>query len=278
MKSVKTLVNDIYDLFRPNAKHKFTGDSIAQFAEGLAKRISSKLEEERGTPGLRLSNLGTPCERKLWYSINKPQWAEALAPAARIKFLFGDILEELLLWLAREAGHKVEREQEEVECAGVKGHIDAVVDGGLVDCKSASTYSFNKFHDHDLPNNDAFGYLTQLDSYLSSTPNLEVTDEASFLVIDKTLGHITLDTYPKTGTDYEGVVEAKRKMLAYPLPPARGFHDEADGKSGNRKLGINCSYCDFKYTCWPGLRQFAYAKKPVFLTVVSREPNVEEVK
>lgn len=275
-KSVKTLVNDIYELFRGD--DKFTTAGISEFADGLTKRISAKLSEKHEARRLRLSSLGTPCDRKLWYSINRPDLAGALPPYVRIKFLFGDILEELLLWLARQAGHKVEREQEEVKLNGVVGHIDAVVDGSLVDCKSASSYSFTKFKEHTLHDNDSFGYLTQLDSYLHSTPELPLGDEAHFLVIDKTLGHICLDTHPKTDTDYGRLIEDKKQMLGFPVPPERGFKDEPMGSSGNRKLGVNCGYCDFNRTCWPSLRVFNYARGPVHLTVVKKEPDVPEIK
>lgn len=274
-KSIKTLVADIYDLF--SGPGNFTSEGVSEFADGLSKRIASKLSEERGHPTLRLSNLGTPCDRKLWYSINKPELAEPLPPKTRIKFLFGDILEEMLLWLAKQAGHTVEREQEEVDLYGVKGHIDAVIDGSLVDCKSASSYSFTKFEEGLSNGSDGFGYLTQLDSYLHATPGLEHSDEGHFLVIDKQLGTLALDSHKKSKKYYYEVVQNKKEILDFPLPPSRTFTDLPDGKSGNRKLGVECSYCPFKQTCWPGLRTFAYSRGPVSLTRVVREPDVKEI-
>jgi hypothetical protein len=208
-----------------------------------------------------------------------------IPPATRLKFLFGDILEELLLFLAKEAGHTVEREQTEIDVNGVKGHIDGIIDGRLVDCKSASTFSFQKFKDHSLPADDPFGYLDQLGCYLTGSESLDELkdkDVGSFLVVDKTLGNITLDTYPKPSKDYAQVVEQKRKMLEFPEPPERSFTDQKFQESGNRKLGVACSYCPFKFKCWPDLRVFEYAgqngsKKPVFLTTVVKEPKVLEI-
>jgi hypothetical protein len=55
--------------------------------------------------------------------------------------------------------------------------------------------------------------------------------------------------------------------------PARTFEPIPEGKSGNMKLGLNCSYCGYKTHCHPGLRTFAYARGPVFLTDVIREPK-----
>lgn len=150
-----------------------------------------------------------------------------------------------------------------------------------MDVKSASTYAFKKFESNNLPGNDSFGYLPQLGGYIeASKDDPKVTDKenGSFLVIDKTLGKIVLDTYNFPEYNYYKMVEDKKKMLRLPIPPKRGFTDVPDGKSGNRKLGVACSYCPFKFTCWNGLRVFRYSSGPVFLTQVSRLPNVEEIK
>jgi len=43
----------------------------------------------------------------------------------------------------------------------------------------------------------------------------------------------------------------------------RGFTDEEEffyrKPTGNRKLGMTCSYCSFRYTCWPDLK---YERNP----------------
>ena len=105
----------------------------------LADHIHNRVTESKKPGTLRLSNIGTECHRKLWFSIREPQAAEPLPRAARFKFLFGDILEELLLFLAEEAGHSVEGRQTTLSVNGVEGHRDAIIDGRLVDVKSAST-------------------------------------------------------------------------------------------------------------------------------------------
>lgn len=241
--------------------------------------MAGRLSDVRGRPTLRLSNIGTPCKRKLWYTINTPEAAEPLSPAARFKFLFGDILEELLLFLAKEAGHSVEGQQDELEINGIKGHRDAVVDGRIVDVKSASTYSFRKFAGNGLREDDPFGYLDQIGAYAQasgSDPLVTEKDVVSFLVVDKTLGNICLDTYPTSEVDYNKKTEEVKQIVNSPTPPDRAFDDVPDGKSGNRKLCTQCSYCDFKRECWPNLRTFIYSSGPTFLTEVAREPKVLE--
>jgi hypothetical protein len=279
-KDISTLVSDIYALLDPNYDHDFDEQNVENFGRNLAKHIRNRLAATNNQrPSLRLSNIGTKCRRKLWYSINTPEKAEPLSAAARFKFLFGDILEELLLFLGAEAGHAVEGQQDELDINGVKGHRDAIIDGRLVDCKSASTFSFKKFASNGLREEDPFGYLDQIGAYLEGSqrdPRLKDKDVASFLVVDKTLGNICLDTYPKTETDYSAKVGELRKMLAKPEPPDRQFAPVPEGKSGNQKLCTYCSYCDFKKTCYPELRTYIYSNGPTFLTKVVKEPRVLE--
>jgi hypothetical protein len=278
-KSIDTLVEDIYALFT-NDSYVPNDDNVQQFGKRLSHHVANRLSENARPPSLRLSNLGTPCNRKLWYTVNTPEESEPLPPEVRIKFLFGDILEELLLFLAQEAGHLVEGQQDEVHVGDVVGHRDAVIDGRLVDCKSASSYSFKKFQANGLREDDPFGYLVQLGAYLHGSSGESIVRErdlASFLVIDKQLGKITLDTYAKDDTDYEQMVDDKRAMLAQPEPPPRAYKAEPDGKSGNMGLGVTCSYCPFKAKCWPDMRTFLYASGPKFLTKVVNVPRVPEV-
>lgn len=277
-KTIETLVADIYNLFTDGNGWSPDQKNVEEFGQRLAHHIANRASEDKGKPTLRLSNLGTP-DRKLWYTVNTPELAEPLPPEARIKFLFGDVLEELLLFLAKEAGHTVTGTQDTIEVNGVIGHRDGVIDGHLVDCKSASSYSFKKFEAHALgtPGSDPFGYLSQLGSYHSGSSDVD-RDTASFLVIDKTLGKITLDTWPRSSIDFDKLADEKKKVIAKPTPPeTKCYPDVPEGKSGNRKLDVACSYCSFKHTCWGNLRTFYYSSGPVFLTEVSREPKVPEV-
>jgi len=278
LKSIDTLVQDIYGLFSDDQTPPFSEGSTQQFANDLSKRISERIAEARQARGLRLSNIGKPCTRQLYYGVHNHEEAEPLPPEARIKFLFGDILEEQLLWLAREAGHTVTDEQKEVTLHGVKGHIDGRIDGVLVDCKSASTYSYNRFAVGLSPFDDPFGYLGQLDAYLHAEDEGRNQETfGAFLVIDKTMGKICLDKHPKSNVNWKGRIHDLQEALSKSTPPPRRYSSEPEGKSGNEKLGVECSYCPFKRKCWPGLRVFAYSTGPRFLTKVVREPDVPEI-
>lgn len=285
-KKIDTLVEDIHKVVETRGGW----DSVVNehFKHSIGATMMGRLgpeEEPRASGTLRMSSIGQPCERKLWYQTNKDGEGEALLPSSRLKFLFGDMLEDLLLSLAKAAGHTVEGQQDTMTLKGIKGHRDAVIDGVTVDVKSASSYSYKKFKDHNLEYEDPFGYLWQLTSYVKAAeedPLVKDKKGGAFLVIDKQHGHICLDYYDLEDTGHLGKVEElydKRKESSKsPVAPPRGFKEEPEGKSGNMKLGINCSYCDFKKVCHPNLRTFLYARNPVFLTKVVKEPKVMEIK
>lgn len=278
-KIINTLVDDIYGLLGKD--NPFDIIHTDEFGRALAGIIAGRVRSD-SAPSLRMSNLGSNCDRKLWYSINHPELGEVLSPNVRVKFLFGDILEALLIFLAKQSGHVVTHEQLEVEIDGVKGHIDCLIDGHLIDVKSASSISFTKFRDGTLAGNDSFGYLTQLGSYLYSCRDLlDVYNRkhASFLVIDKQLGHICLSRHRFDTSRIPELVKSKRSIVSQKqLVPERGFRPEPDGKSGNQKLPTACGYCAFRQTCWPTARTFLYSSGPRYLTTVARLPDVPEVR
>lgn len=278
MARIDTLVDDIYGVFDGDVV--ITEEQAADFGKQVATMMTNRIQEERVHTPLRLSGIGEDCDRKLWYNANVPELAEALPPATRMKFLFGDLTELLLLFMAKITGHEVVGEQDTVDINGVKGHRDAIIDGRTVDVKSASTYGFKKFKVNGLREEDPFGYLRQVGAYrYASLQDPLLTDKAqvSFLAMDKQHGHVVLDTYPADNVNYVDLVAKQKEIVSSTQVPARGFQPVPEGKSGNMKLDVKCSYCSFKKVCHPQLRTFAYSYGPVFLTHVAREPNVPEI-
>ncbi len=275
-KDISTLVPDIYSLF--DKPIEVDDDKVKALGQEIANSVVKALGKREEAPSLRFSNIGTPCKRKLWYSCRAPQLAEKLPAHTRIKFLFGDILESVLLFLSEAAGHDVTGRQTELDIGGIKGHRDALIDGRTIDVKTASTASFRKFKSNGIREDDAFGYIDQINAYRYAADDVTDKQHVSFLAIDKQLGHLTLDTYESNNIDYDQRIGELKELVANDVPPERHYTDQEEGKSGNRKLPTPCSYCPFKQHCWPGLRTFYYSNGPVFLTKVVREPNVKEYK
>lgn len=268
--------NDIYHLLDPDNDHTVNEVNLDAFCENIKELFRTRLRARSKDSGtLRFSNLGRP-DRQLWYMANSEK-QEKINGKTGLKFLYGDLIEQMLLFLIKESGHDVSREQEELEVDGVKGHIDAVIDGVTVDVKSASPMSYAKFAKGNLFEDDPFGYIGQISSYASI-----VTPETggAFLAFDKVHGDVCVLSVGPSITNRFGVAERisqLKSVITSKSAPARCYSDEPDGKSGNLKLGTQCSYCSYKHECWPGLRTFLYSGKPRFLTKVARVPDVPEV-
>ena len=286
MKKIDTLVADIYSLFEssvPDMSDDEVDNIIDKFGDALKVHLKRFIyEEERRRDTLRLSAIGKP-ERQQWYSASphsKVKENIELQGKDKIKFLYGYILEELLLTLSSLAGHEVKDEQKEVSIEGVLGHQDAVIDNVLVDCKSSSGRGFDKFKNNYVSSDDPFGYIAQISSYAEANG----LTEAAFLAINKQTGEICLSkVHSMEMINATDRVKYIKDMVNQSNPPAKCYSDVPDGKSGNRKLDVGCIYCDYKRDCWKdanggqGLRVFDYATNPRYLTQVSKMPNVEEI-
>lgn len=270
-----SIVNDIYEVLNnPDVSDEW----CEELGHSIAKMLKARLQEKPRDKVLRMSNLGRG-NRYLWYQVNG-EGQEPLSPNVRLKFLYGDIIELVLIALIKLAGHEVSHEQEEVEYMGIKGHIDCLIDGKLYDIKSASSMSFKKFETGQLHVKDPFGYYMQLAAYAQCLG----VEPAGWIVMDKTLGHIT-EAEAKEGYIPDALerIEEAIEIVNSPELPDRCYKAEPDGKSGNMKLPTGCSYCQWKFQCWSdanngkGIRTFLYSNGPRYLVEVAKLPNVPEV-
>lgn len=277
MKSLEDLPKDIYALFDPDTPHEVNEENLERFADDLKQLLRERLKEREKNTSLRFSMLGQP-DRKIWMNMRGPS-PEPMTAKTYFKFLYGDVIEQLILFLAKEAGHSVEMEQAEVEIDGVKGHIDAVIDGVVVDVKSASPFSYAKFKYNKILEDDPFGYVQQLAGYAQVvTPG----KAAAWLAFDKVHGDICVTNLSSTIINSEEYDVARRiqhvrTFIEADEPPPLCYAPVADGQSGNEKLQVGCSYCGHKFSCWTGLRTFLYSGGPRYLTTVKNPPKVPEV-
>jgi len=260
-KTIDTLVDDIYNLVDTGKKNP---DQEALFALGSTVMDAVKRQLWMATsdmPGrLRMSNIGKPCSRSLWYDVNGDDKVESLSPETRLKFMIGDIVEALVVYLAKEAGHSVTDQQAEIEMEGIKGHIDCVIDDELVDIKSASSFAMKKFKNGTLPNDDPFGYISQISGY----GNALGKKRGTFLAFDKSSGELATYTHSQLENTEIKIKEVKA-AVALPDPPDRCFETVKDRQTSRQKLGVNCSYCSHKHTCWAGELDLKFRSgRPVF--------------
>ena len=281
--TLSTVVSDIYQELEMLSEGKplpLTEGDIDKTMVGIkAALMDWATPRKRNTDfTVRMSNVGKP-SRQLWYAKRDPEGRGGIDGATQIKFLYGHLLEEVVLMLVRMAGHKVTDEQKEVVVNGITGHMDCKINGEVVDVKTASRFAFNKFRDGRLAQDDPFGYLGQLAGYEKA----EGTDNGGFLVLNKESGELCMylpDDLDKPNIDTR--ISELLPALELDIPPALCYDPIPDGKKGNMKLAKGCSWCKYKYKCHSdsndgaGLRTFKYSNGLAYLTEVVAEPKVEE--
>ena len=281
---LNTLVPDIYkhlEKLSDGTPLPLTEEEIDNTLVGMREALMSWAAppERSKNFSVRMSNVGKPA-RQLWYEKRDPRGRGGIDGPTQIKFLYGHLLEEIVLMLVRMAGHKVTDEQKEVVVDGIVGHMDCKINGEVVDVKTASRFAFNKFRDGRLAQDDPFGYLGQLAGYEEA----EGTDKGGFLVLNKESGELCM--YVPDDLDKPNIKASISKLLPaleMDAPPELCYNPIPDGKKGNMKLAKGCSWCKYKYDCYKdsndgqGLRTFKYSKGLTYLTGVVVEPNVEEL-
>jgi hypothetical protein len=283
-KKLNTLVDDIYKKLSVLGEGKqldVSDKDIDELGESIKTALKSWAHPEprNSTETLRMSNIGRP-PRQLWYDMNLEDSNTPITPPTFIKFLYGHILEEIVLFLVRLAGHKVDDEQRSVTVNGVKGHMDCTIDGEVVDIKTASGFSFKKFRDGTLAEQDSFGYMAQLASYEEAMG----TSKGGFLALNKETGELALFIPEELDKpNIKTKINTVKKALKATEPPQKCYDPVPDGVAGNMKLPRECFYCRHKFECHKdtndgkGLRIFKYAKGLSYFTTIVKEPKVQEI-
>jgi len=282
-KQLNTLIEDIYsqvEILGRGEALNVTDDQIEDFGNYMKEALRDWLTPKANSkPTLRMSNIGKP-SRQLWFDMNSEREAKGINAPTMIKFLYGHILERVVLFLTELGGHKVTDEQKEIKVNGILGHMDCKIDGEVIDIKSASNYAFQKFKNGTLAEDDPFGYMAQLAGYESA----EGTDNGGFLAINKETGELALfqpQELDKPNIDSR-IKQIKSQVKNKTLPDFC-YEPVSEGTSGNFKIARGCTWCPHKFECHKdsndgqGLRVFQYSKGMSYLTKVVREPKVEEI-
>ena len=208
---------------------------------------------------LRMSNLGRK-KCQLWFDKNNPEAKLDASPFFLINMMLGDIVEAVFKGLLRAA--KVEFEDSEhttleTKRKKVEGTYDLVLNGKVDDIKSASSWSYeNKFVDFEtLRSKDSFGYVAQLVGYAKARG----VPVGGWWVINKANGNFKYVSADMVDMDEE--LKKIDQTIAYledDEPFERCYEPIEEtyyGKpSGNKKLGIECSFCNYRETCWDNLQ------------------------
>ena len=235
---------------------KATIDLVAKdVQEAMARQFSG----EKRTFRLRMSNIGRKrCQ--LWFDKNSPESKLADSPFFIINMILGDIIEAVFKGLLRAS--KVEFEDSEhvelqTKHKKVEGTYDLVLNGKVDDVKSASPWAYeNKFTDFaTLQGKDSFGYISQLVGYAKA----KGVPVGGWWVINKANGNFKYVSASDVDMDSEyEKIEDTISYIEDDEPFERCYEPVEEtyyGKpSGNMKLGIECSLCNYREKCWDNLQ------------------------
>lgn len=293
MTDLSNLSDEIGNVLTPGVDHYLTAEDLANTSIAIATHFSDKLNagsRPREHGKLWASDIGKPCVRQLYYEFTEPAAKEPLTTSAKIKFLYGNVIEEMIIALVRATGkYTISREQERYEHTTevgwvVSGRADLMIDNIMVDVKSTSTFSYKDYTTNGVTLiNDKWGYKEQVNFYAAceEIQQGKELDDRGILFVDKQLGHVSYVPVAK-----DKLILPRADLLTKYLdkilydntvPPRITMAEEAADPRGNVKLGTICSYCPFKKKCWPELRTFIYSRGPVYLTQIKNTPNVPEV-
>ena len=104
-----TLAEDIYHVLADETDHEVSEENVVWAGEVFKDLLRTRLKKrvvKKGEEVLRFSALGKQ-DRQIWYQANMPEAAEKMPGKQNFKFLYGDAIEVLMLFLAKEAGHTV---------------------------------------------------------------------------------------------------------------------------------------------------------------------------
>ena len=284
-KHISTIATDIKQLISDISTGKpanMTEENLNVFLNNIKEAIlawnTSQVKAEKYEGKLRMSSIGKPA-RQLWYDKHSPKDRKDEDSGLNLKFLYGHIIEHLVLYLAELAGHNIKDQQRKVEVSGVSGHIDSIIDGEVCDVKSASPFSFKKFQSGEIVGDDPFGYHAQLSGYETAMG----TKAGGFLVVDKSSGDICFyKPEDMAKPNVKSLIKNLRTTLEQDTPPEKCYEFKTE-KNGNKTLATGCMFCPHKWECHSdanggkGLRVFKYSNKNVMLAEVIKEPNVDEI-
>lgn len=288
---IENLKSDIDDILlngfiSEEQKKEAYNRALPQFLDSCKKAlwglISGVNRRSKDSYNLRPSNLGYP-DRKLWYTIHqKNEGKLPMDASTALKFMLGNLSEAVILALVQITGHDVQGFQKRVSYKGVEGSVDAIIDGHLVDVKSASPSSYkNKFQSLGVLRNDPFGYIDQLSFYFKALKEegIEIKETPYFIPVNKVDGDFsTVELLGCFLSDIDTRINHAKEMLSKDVPPEEFCCSvPSPDKNGNVAIPFDCNFCDYKFSCHKDLKAFRYADGIKYFIHVEKPPRVPDV-
>jgi len=234
-----------------------------EFADLSRKALEKHFTREKENFRLRMSNVGKPlCQLQMQAKGIEP---EKPSHDFIVRMIIGDMLEALVIVLLKAANIEVKSQHKKVSLdvgdRQIEGEYDIELDDGIYDIKSVSPFSFTTKFNADngydkIKQSDSFGYISQGHGYgMAANKPFK-----GWIAINKTTGEIVFTDAKHTDEEKKEVyskIYNNSIALLKEKPFERCFTDVEEvyysKPTGNRTLGIECSYCPYKHDCWDNL-------------------------
>ena len=234
---------------------------IEEFGEACKTAIKKQFTDKRPNKfRVRASNVGRPlCQLQMEKNGAK---GESQPYNAKMRNLFGDLIEATAVLVLKSSGVEVTNEQKSIRYdvsngTHIDGTFDVEIDNKIWDIKSASPFAFDhKFKNgfNALTKGDTFGYVEQGYVYAEA----EKKKFGGWIAINKSTGEWAVTETPLADDEHRAKALKKVKdnsdAIKKNLPFERCFTDVEEmyrrKPTGNRVLGFECSYCPYKKDCW----------------------------
>ena len=253
-------------------KRGMSDATVARIVRDVKEAVEKQFIKSERKFTVRMSNIGRPyCQ--LWYDKNAPE--EGIDPPANfmMNMMIGDIVEAVFKGVLTEAGVEFSDGFKSTLKAGkhsIHGTHDLIMDKRVDDIKSASPWSYtNKFVDYaTLKEHDPFGYVGQLAGYSKALG----VEAGGWWVINKGTGEFKYVSAWDMAVERDDIVDSMSNKLDKLEvnkfercfePVEETFRRKP---TGNKILGEECSWCKYRYKCWPSIQELpslaSQAKNP----------------
>jgi hypothetical protein len=267
------------NLGAPGMSESILDEAAAAFRASLDKTFNQTRDKEFT---VRMSNVGRPLCQLQMEQVGTP--AEPAGYDFRMKMIIGDLIDVIAVAIMKGAGVDIVSQQIKVslplqignveqghELVTVNGTYDVEIGGAIYDVKSASDWAFkNKFDSgafSGLQKDDAFGYIDQGFGYAEAAGKRF----GGWIAVNKSTGAWAVLETPTDPEEYEqarqtslGRTRDTVKSLTSGAEFKRCFSEQAETfyrkPTGNKVLDRSCTYCAYKWKCWPELK---YIRQPM---------------
>jgi|TARA_R110000822_G_scaffold66498_5_gene162272 hypothetical protein len=260
---------DVYLSGNPTLSREIIFQASQMFNEKLTRFNHVRISNKKSLPSL--SQIGKPmCQLQA----AKLGWKQEAKPNHfKIMMTYGDMTEVVAVSILLAAGIKITDLNKKVKLptksGDLYGELDLVIemeDKTVWDIKSASSYSYDsRFASYqELKRHDDFGYCCQLFGYAKA----EGVKVGGWIILNKGTGEMkVIEADPDDEAYFLEQIENKALQISKTESKEQfqRLYDDAPETyykkiTGNRKLQRPCTFCDYKFDCWKGLK---YVENPV---------------